>query len=454
LVDEKSGMAVAERLLPVYESAGGYPVFFVWESGLLEVISNNLGEISKEKIFQLLLKKVAQFAMGKLTQSSGAKGTGTLELPTESTVRSELQKLEKGDQPFASLDDMSLPDDDILHPIEERQFQEQLEMDPDINREASMIANAFLSADEIDAERESTRGTRVHGSSHTLMSPDVLNEIRPQMEITDDHSKGLISAGFIIKHAISVLKRVIVRYAKHRSHGFHATIVEEILREFYMANIGELIWGQMKKDTEDSFQDNPQIYGGTAFLTGIKQYFEQNGNLRIVLIGHSAGAVYICHLLDHANRLLPETVKFDVVFLAPACNFNLFSEILASSAQRLNDIRFFTMKDDLEKSDQIVPVVYPHSLLYFISGILESEADMPILGMQRYYLSNPPYDSPDFSKLQDVLKYLDLENHPERSVWSIATEVDGQKSQATSHTAFDEDNETLESLKHIIKYGL
>ncbi len=53
LVGEKAGMAVAERLLPVYRSAGSYPVFFVWESGLLDVISHNLGEISREKIFQL-----------------------------------------------------------------------------------------------------------------------------------------------------------------------------------------------------------------------------------------------------------------------------------------------------------------------------------------------------------------------------------------------------------------
>ena len=35
----------------------------------------------------------------------------------------------------------------------------------------------------------------------------------------------------------------------------------------------------------------------------------------------------------------------------------------------------------------LVPVIYPASLLYFVSGLLEDEADQPLIGMQRYLAS-------------------------------------------------------------------
>ncbi len=125
LVDEKAGMATAERLLPVYRSASSYPVFFVWESGLLEVLSHNLIEISREKIFQLLMKNLLQFAVGKLKQSTGGRG-GLVELPYESEVKKELDKLELAEAPYAALDQIILPAGEKLQDVEEQQFLDQV----------------------------------------------------------------------------------------------------------------------------------------------------------------------------------------------------------------------------------------------------------------------------------------------------------------------------------------
>ena len=35
----------------------------------------------------------------------------------------------------------------------------------------------------------------------------------------------------------------------------------------------------------------------------------------------------------------------------------------------------FTMTDENEKKDRLVPVIYPHSLLYLVSGVVEPEVD-------------------------------------------------------------------------------
>src|SRR5687768_6555071 len=70
LVSADAGMAIAEKLLPLYREAG-HPVFFVWESGAWETIRNNILELADEPVFKQLLRKALQYAMGKLGAQSG-----------------------------------------------------------------------------------------------------------------------------------------------------------------------------------------------------------------------------------------------------------------------------------------------------------------------------------------------------------------------------------------------
>ena len=67
LVSYRSGMDIASRLEDVYwnNGAGSYPLFFVWESGLLETLGNNLSEIAREDFFKLFWKKVASIVQRK-----------------------------------------------------------------------------------------------------------------------------------------------------------------------------------------------------------------------------------------------------------------------------------------------------------------------------------------------------------------------------------------------------
>ena len=454
LVGEGQGMATAERLLPVFQAAGSYPVFFVWESGLMDM-THNLGEIAREPIFKLLLRKVSQFAVGKIIQTEGTRGP-QLELPLESEVDGELARLERGEMPFSDVDWTAVLADEVLQSTEQEQFESEFKRDTAIETEAQLIANSFRTSEDVKADLES-RGTTVRGSSLTLMSPAIVEEVKQEIKQqagadANEKARGLFTAGFLLKHAVSLLKRVVVRFAKRRAHGVYATIVEELLREFYVANVGELIWTHIKKDTADAFQPNPAIFGGTAFLEETKTMWQSGHKPRITLIGHSTGAVYICNLLKQAQQQrLPADVKFDVIFLAPACTCSLFAEALGEAGGRIDHFRMFTMSDENEKANRLLPVVYPHSLLYFVSGVVEKDADHPIVGMQRFYSGAPPFDPTSFPDVDVVRRYIATDQA--RAVWSVTDLGQGKASASKTHSDFAKDDVTLSSLKHIIHAG-
>ena len=74
LVSRNAASATAEQLLPVYTDGGAYPVFFIWNSGPLTVLSHNLDEVAREPAFQRLVRRLAQFLAGKLVEDVGTRG--------------------------------------------------------------------------------------------------------------------------------------------------------------------------------------------------------------------------------------------------------------------------------------------------------------------------------------------------------------------------------------------
>ncbi len=126
------------------------------------------------------------------------------------------------------------------------------------------------------------------GSTETLMSPKVLDDIAPAQEGT----KGLISTIMLAKHVVTIVAAVISRLAKHRDHGVYLTIVEEVMREFYVRNAGKFLWDGMKKEVDQAFQFGDDC-GGAAFIGHLKEMWDAGVHPAITLVGHSAGAIYI-----------------------------------------------------------------------------------------------------------------------------------------------------------------
>lgn len=257
-----------------------------------------------------------------------------------------------------------------------------------------------------------------------------------------------------------VVIAVVNRFRHGRAHGVYTTIVEEILAHAYVDKIGGIIWGQMKKDTADAFSD-AQLAGGTALLEEIAQQQKAAGKSfeRIVLIGHSTGAVYICNLIDRAASVLPDA-KFDVIFLAPAVTHTRFAQTLAKHATRIGKYRQFGMHDPVESADTLVPIVYLRSLLYFVSGVVEFDADgkkrapdTPLVGMDRFLLDVETFGPAAFPDIAAVAKFYT--ERPGSLCWSLTADdaTMGSISKSSTHGDFDNDEDTISSIVRILDQG-
>src|SRR6185436_19507803 len=107
--------------------------------------------------------------------------------------------------------------------------------------------------------------------------------------------------------------------------------------------------------------------------------------------------VYIGNLLKASDGALSDDIEFEVVFLAPACSFEFMHSCLPFFRRRVgNRIRSFGLKDAREHGYYEVPVLYEGSLLYMVSGLFEmTEVDKEIVGMERFYRVERPFDDPD-----------------------------------------------------------
>jgi hypothetical protein len=152
-------------------------------------------------------------------------------------------------------------------------------------------------------------------------------------------------------------------------------------------------------------------------------------------------------VLEHLDKDLPPDARIDVVFLAPACTFEFMRERLPVFKRRVAKFRMFALKDELERGYWEVPVLYPASLLYMVSGLFEDPTvDMPIVGMQRYFSGAAPYDD---AAIGEVVAWIG-----KRSVWSVADDgLAGLQSGSLRHGGFDEDVTTRASLEHILANG-
>lgn len=268
-----------------------------------------------------------------------------------------------------------------------------------------------------------------------------------------ENTRGLISAATLkvklIKAIIATAKGILSRYQSNTDHGLHATVMEELSRRIHGDHIGSAIWGMIKKDSADAFFDGN---AGDYLLRALESC---ENPPRVVLVGHSAGAIFACNLLRNAT-----SGAFDVAFLAPAVSYSFFKDTISIHSDKIANFRMYTMTDANERKDALIngaPFVYPSSLLYLISGILEEDSnkkpdiDCPILGMERFYDDSYNARPADAGLRDDVRQFLD--SFTNGVVWSQSNEGAGLASSFLDHGGFDCDFDTIASLQHLIRNG-
>ena len=441
----EDGLTRARSLLPVYRAAGAYPVFFVWQSGALEVIEHQLRKIVAEPIFQRIVKLASKFTLGKLRRGRITRGGDATGVDAR-TLEREIDELLAGSEPVLNIAPGERRRAFRLQEAELRELRYELTNDAIFQAEAAAIANA-LRAPKTSATADPVRGGGEPGGyRETLMKPEILERLRPRAGGASDTR---FAPALALIHAITdLVSRIHTRLANGRDHGIGPTIVEEVLLKLYVVS-GWFNW--MKTEISDAFGPDHDRCGGSAFLRGLGALWERGIRPRVVLIAHSAGSIYVCHFLEHAAACLPG-VKFDVIFMTPACSFYRFGKALAANPGGIGSLRNLTFSDELERADRLLPV-YPRSLLYFTSGVLDVDGpdigDLPIVGMQRYYTRAAPYDSPELQAVCDFFA-----DDARRVMLVDGSAGANAVSGARSHGDFDYDARTRLTLARMIREGL
>ena len=461
LVSRESALNGAPALQAFYESAGAYPIIPVWKTGPWEVAQDIWVKIAAEALFKILVDRVAGFAHARLKDFVGTRsmsverslGKVTDEILAESATGN-------GDFPAeflgVNLNAVRGNPELELTDFQRMSMEGYLQSDTELN----LVVDAVLQGAALSIEE----GARAPGAPRAV-APIASVADRQALETlhaeANTRSLGVGAALAVIK----IVAKVIGRFIHSSDHGFHATVVEEVLRGFYLGAVGQEAWSKIKDYAAEAFEASTKNAAGLALIEEIKKIPEQQ---RLTLVGHSAGAIFICALLKHYDG---GDNRFEIAFLAPAATIALFDSaviskqrLLAGDTDGKPKFRMYSMNDKFESKDTLVrnvPVLgdltwfYPRSLLYLISGILEKDADgdvvdAAIAGLQRVYL--PAYRNAAAAEIQKAREFT--ENHAERRVWSVQDHPDDRfRSNSTSHGGFAAPvpgNTTMESIAALL----
>jgi hypothetical protein len=481
LVDIASGQQGAANEYEVYKNFV-FPLFFIWESGIWELLAHHLPLVFAETIFGRVVDHATDLVSSKIPQllvSPVVNQASALEASVM-TTETALRKI-------------TLTSADI------NDFMTSVKNDEKIQQEAVAIARTSQGVDSLLGKTGTSDLLQL--SPRTCLSPEVVSAIRGayvQANRTNigtaktldalpfDVGGALQAAWAIAKAAVPVITNCVERFAAQRDHGLTCTIVEEVLRALYLANTGSSIWEEMKRETEDAFGADSNVFGGTAVIEELCAQLKQKPNTTVTLVGHSTGAVYIGNFLRHVDIALraqgDTTTTFDVILMAPANTMDFYS---TSYTNRIRGIRIFQMQDTTEKEDHlmskdfgptdpsILGKVYPRSLLYLVSGVCEyfegqggsgvhalDGDDMPILGMDRFYAESNIFKSGDYPSVGQVRTQFVVAppTSPSKFVRVLSptagTPNDGYRSNAQKHGDFPGDPLTQDSIKLCFQQGL
>ena len=356
--------------------------------------------------------RAGNFKMGKLTT-----------IKSEADHAAILEEIEKP-LPFAGTQP-DLTEDSLVTRLETAEIKQMLGEDAGFVNDAGAVARDPAS---------------------TAMSDDLVPREDPKDE---EAARGLVTTALLIGRCAFVIGRIVERFVQKRHHGFYLTIVEEILRGFYLGNVGKFFWDEMKKNIDSAFGFAPDC-GGTVFVEALLPVLSANPQLKLTLVGHSAGAIYACRLLRGLTASLPSSVRLNLILLAAAIDMESFAKTLRDVGDRIVGFRSFGMSDELERKDAIFGKLFPSSLLYFVSGVLEDVSDKPLVGMQRFYA--PDYNRPGLEYIP-AMNAFDACRRPHSFIWAFADDGDGKACDMRSHGGWVDAAATVKSVTYLISNG-
>lgn len=167
------------------------------------------------------------------------------------------------------------------------------------------------------------------------------------------------------------------------------------------------------------------------------------------LIGHSAGAILLGHLVQLLARLDLARRVASVHLYAPACTVAFANRYWAPHSELMRHLHLDLLTDEIEQQDHVLGL-YRKSLLYLVANALEADPAIPILGLAKVF--DPDYHgwdgSPDTAEalanwrqaasMAGLGRRLTL--HGSRT---ITTRITPPKTAPASHGGFDNDTAVI-----------
>ena len=203
------------------------------------------------------------------------------------------------------------------------------------------------------------------------------------------------------------------------------------------------LWSEMKENAALAVQPGR---GGDLLTDGLRHLADLWGDqFELHLIGHSAGAILLGHLVQLlARRDLTRRVA-SVHLYAPACTVAFANRYWAPHTELMRHLHLDLLTDEIEQQDHVLGL-YRKSLLYLIANALEADPATPILGLARVFDADAQgWDgSPDTAEAlanwrqaaarAGLGRRLTLHGHR-----TITTRLAPEKTAPASHGGFDND---------------
>ncbi|MBL4902249.1 C1 family peptidase [Desulfocapsa sp. AH-315-G09] len=147
-------------------------------------------------------------------------------------------------------------------------------------------------------------------------------------------------------------------------------------------NLGvKAIWSQMKQNAAASAQKGNNDRGSFLTVKALTRLKKEHPTLKIHLVGHSAGALLLGHLLKDCPR---NSLKIaSCTLYAAACSVDFankhYAWAVGKNVLKKKNLHMHLLSDQREKDDTVGP--YKKSLLYLVSRALENWHKTPLLGM-------------------------------------------------------------------------
>jgi hypothetical protein len=164
--------------------------------------------------------------------------------------------------------------------------------------------------------------------------------------------------------------------------------------ERWLARPGTVIWGEMKQNAKAmSTPTSGVAEKDQAGAVILYEHFQKQGadkNIRLHLVGHSAGSIVASYFVD---QLIAAGTKIESMsFMAPAVRVETFEKLVVPHLNS-GDVKRYQQFHLSEQAEQDDPTCGPYrrSLLYLVSESFEGGTTTPILGMKRFFDQMPTF---------------------------------------------------------------